>query len=144
MTSYFTNALTIAALNAMVDACEVGSTNPSARLRIYSGTVPADADTALSGNTLLAELAMSNPAFGAAADDTPGAIATANAITDDSAADANGTATFFRIVDRDENTVCQGSVGTSGTDLIVSTTTFVAGQPVQASALTVSLPESSA
>lgn len=143
MATHITNALAIAALDSIVDACDVGSANAAAEVWIYSGTPPADADAALSGNTLLAELVMSNPAFGAAADDTPGAIATASSITDDSSANANGTATFFRIVNRDEAVVLQGTVGTSSADLIVATTTFVAGQPVQISSLTVSLPESS-
>lgn len=35
-------------------------------VRIYSGTRPATPDTALSGNTLLAELSMGNPAFSVA------------------------------------------------------------------------------
>lgn len=142
MTAYMTNATARAALDAIVDRCDLGSANANAKLRVYSGTAPADADTALSGNTLLAELDMSNPAFGAAADNSPGAIATASAITDDSSADANGIATFFRIVDRDENVVLQGTVATSSANLIVPTTTFVAGQPVEVSALTVTHAES--
>lgn len=61
-------------------------------LRIYSGTVPANADAALSGNTLLAELAFGATAFGAAVS----GVATANAITQDSSNDNTGTPTFFR------------------------------------------------
>ena len=68
-----------------------------ALLRIYSGTQPTDPDTALAGNTLLAELAMSSTSFGAAADAAPGGRITANAITADSSADATGTAAFFHL-----------------------------------------------
>jgi hypothetical protein len=39
---------------------------------------------------------LSNPAFGASTDANPGALATANAITDDSSADNTGTAGWFR------------------------------------------------
>ena len=45
-------------------------------LRIYSGTQPATADTALSSNTLLAELRFGATAFGAASN----GVATANSI----------------------------------------------------------------
>src|SRR5689334_2272930 len=83
----------------------------AALLRIYSGTQPASADTALSGNTLLAELTCASPFAGAAS----GGVLTASAITQDSSADATGTATFFRLVKSDGTTVvADGSVGTSG------------------------------
>lgn len=102
-------------------------------LRIYSGTPPADANAALSGNTLLANLAMSATAFGAASS----GVATANAITADSSADADGTATFFRVLESDGTTVVfQGSVGTSGADLNLSTTTIAVTGNVSVSSLT--------
>lgn len=141
---FITNNSAKAACDAVVDRLDLGSTNPSARLRIYSGTAPADADTALSGNTLLAELAMSNPAFGAAADLNPGARATASAITDDTSADATGTATFFRLVDRDGNVVFQGDItatGGGGT-LTLNTVSIVAAALVKVTSLTITMPES--
>jgi hypothetical protein len=61
-------------------------------LRIYSGTKPATGDTALSGNTLLAELRYANPSAAAAV----AGVLTFSAIASDTAADATGTATFFR------------------------------------------------
>lgn len=98
-------------------------------LRIYSGTPPANADTALSGNTQLAELACSST-FAAAA--SGAGVLTANAITQDSSADATGTATCFRLFASDGTTVAmQGSVGTSGADLNLVSTSIVSGQPVQ-------------
>jgi hypothetical protein len=103
------------------------------RLRIYSGTVPADANAALSGNTLLADLPFGATAFGAAAS----GVATANAITTDSSADATGTATFFRVLESDLTTVVfQGTVGTSGAELNLSSVSVIAGGPVSVSALT--------
>ncbi|MFC0384320.1 hypothetical protein [Muricoccus vinaceus] len=61
-------------------------------LRIYSGAPPADANTALSGNTLLAELTFAATAFAAAVN----GVATANGITADSVADNSGRPTFAR------------------------------------------------
>ncbi len=103
------------------------------RLRIYSGTVPADANAALSGNTLLADLTLGGTAFAAAAS----GVATANAITADSSADNTGTATFFRVLESDLTTVVfQGTVGTSGAELNLSSVSVIAGGPVSVSALT--------
>lgn len=144
MTVFISNAAAIAALDTLVDRLDLGSTNAQARVRIYSGTPPADADTALSGNTLLAELNMSNPAFGAAVDLNPGARATASAISDDTAADATGTATFFRLVDRNVATVVQGSVTATGGggDMTLNSVALQINARVVVTSLTITLPES--
>jgi hypothetical protein len=94
------------------------------RIRIYSGTAPANVDAALSGNTLLGELTFGATAFG-----TPAISAmTANAITVDTSADATGTATFFRLFKSDGTTVLlQGTVGTSGAELNLNTVSIIAG-----------------
>lgn len=127
-------SLAVARRNEMLDA--LTNNCNSGKLRIYSGSVPATADAALSGNTLLAELTMNATAFGAAS----GGVLTANAITQDSSADATGTASFFRIYESDGTTVVlQGTVGTSGTDMIVATTSFVAAAIVTVSSLTITL-----
>ena len=60
--------------------------------------------------TILATLACSDPAAGNAAS----GVATFNAITDDSSADATGTAAVFRIRDSDTNEVFQGTVTATG------------------------------
>lgn len=119
--------------NARLDAIDTyAGTSPI--IRIYDGTPPATADTALSSNTLLATLPMSATPFGAAS----GGTLTAAAITDDSSADATGTASFFRIIKSDTTTVvAQGSVGTSGTDAIINTTAIVSGGPVSCSSLVI-------
>lgn len=144
MTEFISNAAAIAACDAVVDLVDAGSTNPEGRLLIYAGSVPADADAALGGATLLATLNMSNPAFGNAADAAPGATATAAAISDDTSADATGTATFFRIQDRDGTAVIQGSCGAtgSGEDLELSTVSVEAGVIVSVTSLTYTQPES--
>ncbi len=70
-----TNAVASAACDAIVDAIDGG---PAAgTIKIYSGTIPTDADTAIGAQVLRATLTFSDPAFGAAAN----GVATASAIT---------------------------------------------------------------
>lgn len=134
-----TTAVAQAMANAIATATDAGT---AAVLEIYSGTVPTDADAALSGNTLLASLTMSATAFGAATDANPGGRITAAAITPDSSADATGTASFFRIKTQTGGTVtCQGTVGTSAADLIMGTTAFTSGSQVSVSSGTITVPE---
>src|SRR4051794_35230978 len=95
--------LSDAAASAEVDALTALLNN--GYLRIYNGVQPADANTPLAGQTLLAELRFGNPAFGAGV----AGVATANAITSDTDADANGTATWYRCFKSDGTTVvCDG------------------------------------
>lgn len=109
--------------NARMDAITTFA-GGSALLRIYDGTRPATGGTA---TTLLAELTC-NATFAPAAS---GGVLTLNAITQDSSANATGTATWFRIVKSDGTThVLDGNVGTSGSDLNLTTTSIVATQPV--------------
>lgn len=118
--------------NAKLDAITTFIGN-AGKLRIYSGTRPATG-AALSGNTLLAELTTGSPFAPAAS----GGVLTANAITGDTSADATGTATWFRIVKADGTTVClDGSVGTSGADLNLATTSLVQGTAVNVTSLTI-------
>lgn len=109
----------------------------SPQIIIYSGTAPTNADTALSGNTVLATLigaatpisGYSNPGGGLARA-TWAAIASAIAA-------ATGTATFFRTLTSGGTVIDQGSVGVSGCDLNLSTTALTAGSTVACSARTV-------
>ena len=116
--------------DAMLDAITTRAGN-AALLRIYSGTRPATGGTA---TTLLAELTCGTP-FAAAA---VNGVLTLGAITQDSSANATGTATWFRIVQSDGTTfVLDGDVGTSGSDLNLTTTSIVATQPVSISSFTI-------
>lgn len=128
-----TTAARSAAANAVTLLVDAGSA--AGRLRIYAGTPPADVNAALSGNTLLADLQMSDPAFGAAAS----GVSTAAAITSDSSADATGTATFFRVGAWDGavfTPTFQGTCGTSGSDLNLSTVSITLGGVVSVTSLT--------
>lgn len=110
--------------NARLDAISTFAGN-SGFIRIYDGSRPATGGTA---TTLLAELTC-NATFAPSAS---GGTLTLNAITQDSSANATGTATWFRLVKSDGTThVFDGSVGTSGADLNLTTTSITTGQPVQ-------------
>ena len=113
----------------------------SGKIRIYSGTEPNTANTTLSGNTLLAELTFGATAFGAPTASGADRIITANAITQDSAADATGTATFFRATNTTGTvTYYQGTVGTSGQQLNLTATNIVADGVVSVSSLSITMP----
>ena len=114
--------------NARGDAVTTG-VGSSGLLRIYDGTAPANASAALSGNTLLAELACS-VTFAPAAS---GGVLTVNTITQDSSANATGTATFFRVTTSGGTSCIQGSVGTSGQDLNMNSVAITSGAAVAVS-----------
>jgi hypothetical protein len=109
-----------AAADAVCSRCNGGT------IKIYSGTRPSTADTALSGNTLLATGTFSATAFGAASN----GVATANAITKESSAPAGGTATFARLYTSGAAPVVDISVGTSGAELTINSATIVLGLEV--------------
>lgn len=127
----------VARRNEMLDAIRDNLNNGF--LRIYSGTRPTDADTALSGNTLLAQLTFGATAFPAAS----GGVLTANAITGDSSADATGTATFARLFESNGTTVFADisvSATGGGGELQLSTTSIVSGVAVNITSLTITAP----
>lgn len=97
----------------------------SGTLRIYTGAAPADPTDAATG-TLLAEIALANPAFSAAT----GGVATLAASTAEDAAPASGTGGYGRLAKSDNTGVIDltvaGSVRTgasdSAGDLLLTTT----------------------
>jgi len=124
-------SLPTAVRNAKLDAL-IAYVGNAGILRIYSGTVPASANAALSGNTVLAELTCGSPFAPAAAS----GVLTANAITQDTAANATGTAAFFRLFKSDGTTVAaQGTVGTTGADVNLNTVSITLNGPVSVTSL---------
>lgn len=98
-------------------------------LTIYSGTPPASADAALSGNTALAAHTLAG--FAAPSAGSMSANAIANATITGS---GTNTATFARLVSGSYTE--QLAVGTSGTPVIVTTTSYVAGGTSQITSVT--------
>lgn len=112
--------------NAVVDAIDAGSSDANGDL-VYM----------TSGDVEVATLAMSNPAFGAAA----AAVATASAISDDTNA-TGGTVAKFKLQDRDNGEVLQGSVTVTsgGGDIELSSVVVGATDTVSTSSLTYTAP----
>jgi len=102
-------------------------------IRIYDQSQPTNADTAVGAQVLLAELRFNATAFGAASN----GVATANAITADSSANASGTASWFRALKSDGTTVLfDGSVGTSGCNINLNSVAISSGAAVSLSSMT--------
>lgn len=93
-------------------------------LRIYDGTKPAGPDTAISSQTLLAELRFAATAMAS----NSNGVMTFNALTGDSSANATGTATWYRAYQSDGTTpICDGTIGTSGCDMNLNAVGVTAG-----------------
>jgi hypothetical protein len=107
-------------------------------LRIYDGTQPSSADTAISTQSLLVELQFGSPAFGASS----GGILTADGITS-GVATGTGIAGWFRTFKSDGTTVLvDGSVGTASTNLILGTTSITTGLTVSVTSFTHTIAKS--
>jgi len=108
----------------VVDQLDLGTTNATGAIVLNTA-----------GDVEVATLLFSNPAFGASA----AGVATAAAIADDTSA-TGGTTTKCQLVDRDGTVVVEGTVGTSGTDIILSTNVIPVGATVELTALTYTAP----
>lgn len=124
-----------AARNGMMDAITTAA-GGSALLRIYTATRPANPGTAITSQTLLAELTC-NATFAPSAS---GGVLTLNAITQDSSANATGTAAWFRLLTSGATAVLDGNVGTSGSDMNLNTTSIVSGGAVSVTSFTLTAP----
>jgi len=103
-----------------------------AKINIYQGTAPANANTGITTQTLLVSCVLAG-AFGT---DTNGTLTLGT--VNDGIAVATGTANFFRIFKADGTTVVMdGSVGTTGADLNLNTTTINITQTVNISGGTI-------
>ena len=104
----------------------------NAKLNIYAGTRPANANTAITTQTLLVSL----PIPGAFGTDVNGTLTLGSVVPAN--ASNTGTASFFRIFKSDGTTVVMdGSVGTTGADLNLNTTSITALQQVSITAGTI-------
>ena len=102
----------------------------SGLIKVYDGTQPATADTALAGNTLGVTLTFNATAFPAASS----GLLTANAITSGVAV-ASITPTWARILKSDGTTVIMDvSAGAAGANLTIGA--FTSGTTVTCSAFT--------
>jgi hypothetical protein len=104
----------------------------NAIINLYQGTAPANANTGITTQTLLVTCVLAG-AFGT---DTNGTLTLGT--VNDGVAVVSGTASFFRIFKADGTTVVMdGSVGVSGADLNLDTTTINITQTVNISGGTI-------
>lgn len=123
----------VTAKNAGLDAKITTALGTSGLMRWYTGTQPTNPDTALSSNTQLGELPLSSAAGAASS----GGVWTANTITNDSSADATGTATFGSFLTSGGVRKIDFTIGTATSDLIVNTTAIVTGAVLSCSSFTI-------
>lgn len=110
--------------NAMLDSWET-TIGVSPKFRLYSGSMPANAAASRTG-TLIAEFTLASDWAGNAS----GGVKTMTLPSSVTAA-SGGTIGYYSIMDN-AGTTCheQGTAGTSGTDVIVDSTTVTLGQSI--------------
>ena len=114
-------------LTAINDNLNLGS--GPATIKLYTGTKPADPDTAITSQVLLGTLTCSDPAGTVA-----GRTLTFGTVTADSSADATGTATWARLADSAGVAVIDIDITTTGGGGFgqMNTTSIVIGGPITA------------
>lgn len=127
--------MSVALRNARLDAIETVA-GTAAKVRIYSGGAPANCAAAATG-TLLAEWTLASDWAGAASAGAKSLTGTPLATTGLAA----GTAGYYRLTDNAGTTThMQGTVGTSGTDMIVDNTSIAVSQAVNITGWTFNEP----
>jgi len=128
----FNDATIVAGVNAVTALLNSGT------LKIYTGSQPA-LDGSLTG-TLLVTLTFSATAFPTAVASGGNVNATASSITAGTAGNT-GTAGYFALLTSGSATVMTGSVGTSGADLNLNSTSISSGASVSCSSFVFSMPQ---
>ncbi|MGA0610105.1 hypothetical protein [Caldimonas sp. KR1-144] len=125
--------------NAMLASGSLKSLLDNGVLRIYGGSVPSTADEAIGGATLLCEITEDGLGGGLdfAAAAVGGVLAKLAGQVWAGTPVATGTATFFRFVQTGDTGAVsttaprlQGTCGTAGADLNMTSTALVSGTPL--------------
>ncbi|QES45248.1 hypothetical protein DEJ49_33455 [Streptomyces venezuelae] len=135
MAVQLSTAVQNAMCNAAVDHLDSGGSNGT--IKIYSGTQPANANSAITG-TLLATFTLDLPAFGSASS----GVATLSAVPLSTVGLAAGTATHFRAATSASGTAFDGSVTVTagGGQIELNTTTVSVGVSLEITAGTFTQP----
>lgn len=130
--------MTVAAATAVATAllAEIDDGPDPAEILFYTGVAPATVETAISTQTLLGTLECSDPVGSVS-----GRVLTFDVITQDSSADASGTAAWARILDGNGTAIIDVDVTNgAGTGAIkLNTVTIVAGGPIQLTSFTITV-----
>lgn len=118
----FATTLRTARGQKIIDAVDAGS--GAGKLRIYDGTRPTTGGTV---TTLLAEVTLNDPSFTVSS----GVLTLVTSPALSGTAVATGTASWARLVDSADTFVMDLSVGTSGQDINLATTSIVTSAVVQ-------------
>lgn len=123
------------ALDVIKTAIDAGS--GAGTINVYSGTQPTAPSDAITSQVLLGTLTFSDPCGSSST-----GVLTFSTITQDSSADATGTATWARIKDSTGSVVFDCDVGTTGGGATIqfNTTNFVITGPILISSFTISIP----
>lgn len=132
-----------AAKNALDSILSPLNSGDSGSIKIYSGVQPANPDTAVTNQVLLAELSLPVPAFGTAVDTGAEATATANTIPPETSVNTTGTASWFRVEDGAGNAIIDGDISESGGggDMILNSTSLFQNGIVTVTSWVVRFPE---
>lgn len=134
-TLHINAALATAWLNMILNNTAPPAMANGGTIVFYNGTQPTDADTAISGQTVLGSYTFATTDFTSASGDSGTCpLAATKPVT----VTATGTAQFFRWTKG--SYVIDGTVGTTGTDCVVDTTAFVTSNNRTMTALTLQLP----
>lgn len=108
------------------------------KIEIRSGTQPATPNTAATG-TLLATVPMDDPSF---TGPVTGVLTAAGLPNQDPAADADGEAGWYRMLDSDDNALIDGSCSgaSGGGDMLIDNPSLLAGQVFTINSLTITVP----
>jgi len=122
-------------LTVLRDAIDAGAAG--GKIKLYTPSMPASPAIAVTSQTLLATLT-----FSVTSGSIDAKAFTFAVITQDSSADADGTASWARITDSNDVVVFDGDVSTlSGSGVIkLNTTAIKAGGPVAITSGVISLP----
>lgn len=130
---HFSTAIKTPLVNTVKTALDIGGTGSRATIKVYTGSMPATPETAVTSQTLLGTLTCAYPLGSESS-----GLLTWDTITQDSAADATGTATWARmstgggVACADLDVTATGAGGA----LQMNTVAIVAGGPISVSALT--------
>jgi hypothetical protein len=111
--------------NAMLDTGITSQVGANGRIKIYSGTIPADVASAITGTELV-----NIPCAATFAGASSSGSISLNGTPLSATASATGTASHFRVTTSGGTAVLQGTVGAGTGDLSFSTVSFVSGATI--------------